>query len=222
MQRHQKQFVGSVRVVGGYQIIINKHLKVLIFCDNIYVTVSKIGKKPIAIPDGVEVQLKDGFLHFKGKEGNLELKSLPYIKVEIKDKQIQFTATADHKQARANWGTIASLTKNAIAGVKDGFSKKLQLEGIGYRASLEGNKNLVLTVGFSHPVKFEIPATVKVAVEKSIITISGFDKAAVGEVAAQIRRIKKPEPYQGKGIRYVGEVVRRKAGKKAATAATAS
>jgi len=178
---------------------------------------SKIGKKPIAIPDGVEVQLKDGVFHFKGKEGSLEIKSLPYVKAEIKDKQIQFTATADDKQARANWGTIASLTKNAIDGVKDGFNKKLQLEGVGYRASLEG-KNLVLTVGFSHPIKFETPAAVKITVEKSIISISGPSKALVGQVAAQIRKIKKPEPYQGKGIRYVGEVVRRKAGKKAAAA----
>lgn len=178
---------------------------------------SKIGKKPIAIPEGAEVQLKDGALFFKGKEGSLELRILPYIKTEIKDGQIQFTASADHKQARANWGTIASLTRNAIEGVKSGFGKKLQLEGVGYRASMEG-KNLVLTVGFSHPVKFEPPAEVKVSVEKSIISISGPSKILVGEVAAQIRRIKKPEPYQGKGIRYVGEVIRRKAGKKAAAA----
>lgn len=178
---------------------------------------SKIGKKPIAIPDGVEVQMKDGVLHFQGKEGELELKILPHIKTELKDKQIQFTATADHKQARANWGTVASLTKNAIAGVKEGFNKKLQLEGVGYRASMEG-KNLVLTVGFSHPIKFAPSADVKITVEKSIISVCGPSKALVGETAAQIRKIKKPEPYQGKGIRYVGEVIRRKAGKKAAAA----
>lgn len=196
-------------------------LKRLFFYDSIRVTVSKIGKKPITIPDDVEVRTKDGFLSFKGKEGGLELKIIPYINVEIKDKQLIFIPTASHKQARANWGTMASLAKNAIIGVKEGFSKKLQLEGIGYRASLEG-KSLLLNVGFSHPVKYELPANIKISVEKSIINISGFDKALVGEVAAQIRKIKKPEPYQGKGIRYFGEVIRRKAGKKATSVATAS
>ena len=179
------------------------------------VCMSKIGKKPIVVLEGVEVQLKDGVLHFKGKQGELELKLIPYISVEIKDKSLLFTSTASHKQARANWGTIAALAKNAIQGVSEGFSKKLQLEGIGYRANLEG-KNLVLNVGFSHPVKYEPLIGVKLSVEKNIITVSGLDRALVGEVAAQIRRIKKPEPYQGKGIRYFGEVIRRKAGKKAA------
>lgn len=178
---------------------------------------SKIGKKPIVIPEGVEVQPKDGLLSFKGKEGSLELRILPFTKIEIKENQISVSLTHKNKQSRANWGTMASLIKNALAGVKEGFSKKLQLEGIGYRVNMEG-KNLVLTVGFSHPIKYEPSAGIKVVVEKNIISISGVDKALVGEVAAQIRRIKKPEPYQGKGIRYVGEVVRRKAGKKAATA----
>ena len=109
---------------------------------------------------------------------------------------------------------MASLTAGAIEGVKQGFTKKLQIEGVGYRASLEG-KNLVLSIGFSHPIKFEPPANVKVTIEKNVITVFGPSKVQVGQAASQIRKFRKPDPYQGKGIRYVGEIVRRKAGKKA-------
>jgi large subunit ribosomal protein L6 len=112
---------------------------------------------------------------------------------------------------------MASLAKNAVMGAKEGFSKTLQLEGVGYRAALEG-RNLILGLGFSHPIKYNPPTGVKVAVEKNIITISGINKALVGEAAAKIRKFKKPDPYQGKGIRYQNEIIRRKAGKKAATA----
>jgi len=176
---------------------------------------SKLAKKPIVIPEGVQVNLADGVLNFSGKEGKLELKVLPYTAVEIKDNQIIVASGAEHKQARANWGTMAALIKTKIEGVAGGFGKVLELEGIGFRATMDG-KNLVLNVGFSHPVKYAPPADIKVVVEKNTIKISGADKALVGEVAAQIRRIWPPEPYQGKGIRYKGEVVRRKAGKKVA------
>ncbi len=178
---------------------------------------SKIGKKPITIPEGVEVQKKDDLLLFKGKEGNLELKLLPYINCQITDKEILFNVDKKHKQSLSNWGTIASLTKGAIQGVREGFVKKLKIEGVGYRASMEG-KNLVLSVGFSHPIKFEPPANVKISIEKNIITIFGPDKALVGESAARIRKVRKPDPYKGKGIRYEGEVVKLKAGKKAIAA----
>mgnify|MGYP001611029405 CR=1 FL=1 len=180
---------------------------------------SKIGKKPIEIPKDVEVQIKpaDGgtILAFKGKEGSMTLPLLPFISVDLKDGKLQFTAGKDHKQARSNWGTMASLARNAVEGVSKGFSKMLDIEGIGFRATIEG-ATLVLNVGFTHPVKFQPPAGVKVSVEKNAIKISGIDKNLVGEIASQIRRIKPPEPYQGKGIRYRGEVVRRKAGKKVA------
>ena len=178
---------------------------------------SKIGKKPVAILDGVEIQMKDGFLSFKGKEGTLQLKLLPYLKCEVKDKEINFSIDVKHKQSMANWGTMASLTKGAIQGVKEGYAKKLQVDGVGYRASIEG-KNLVLNVGFSHPVKFECPTDVKVSVEKNIIKVFGVNKGLVGEVAAKIRKIRKPDPYQGKGVKYEGEVIKLKAGKKAVAA----
>jgi large subunit ribosomal protein L6 len=124
------------------------------------------------------------------------------------------------RQAKANWGTMASLVKNALRGVTEGFEKKLQLEGIGYRAQVEGSK-VTLALGFSHPVEFPLPQGITASIAKNIMTISGISKELVGKIAAELRMLKKPEPYQGKGIRYVGEVVRRKAGKKAAVGAKA-
>ncbi len=180
---------------------------------------SKIGKKPVSIPSGVEVKIIDKKLEVKGKEGSLVLPILPYVKGEIKTgtkgNELVFSTDSVTKQARANWGTMASLAKNAIQGVNQGFSKILEIEGIGFKAVMQGDV-LVLSVGFTHPVKINIPTGIKIAVEKNIIKISGFDKALVGEAAANIRKVKKPEPYKGKGIRYKGEIVRRKAGKKVA------
>ena len=182
-------------------------------------TMSKLGRKPIEINSEIEAQLKDGVLFFKGKKGSFELRVLPFIKVELKDNKITLGVTEDNRQSRANLGTMAALTKNALSGVAQGFEKKLLLEGIGFRASMEG-KNLVLNVGFSHPVKFTPPEAISIVVEKNVVKVSGIDKFLVGEVAAQIRRIKKPEPYKGKGIRYEGEIIRKKAGKKAVGATT--
>lgn len=185
---------------------------------------SKIGKRPIAIPAGVEVKIEktpEGIIvKIKGKEGELALPLLEFLTVEIKDQNIYFTAIKNHFQARANWGTMAALTRNAVKGVAKKFEKILEIEGIGFRASIEGD-TLVLLVGFSHPVKFKASAGVTVTTEKNTIKISGIDCSAVGQAAAEIRSIKKPEPYQGKGIRYRGEVIRRKAGKKAAATTTA-
>lgn len=182
---------------------------------------SKVGKKPIVIPAGVNVTLKDSVLEISGKGGALALPVLPYTKVEIKDNQILVTVTDDEKQARSNWGTMRALAQNAVFGVNNGFSKELEIQGIGYRAAIEGNI-LVLNVGFTHQVKFPMPEGIKILVEKSHIKISGFNKNLVGEVAAKIRAIKKPEPYKGKGIRYKGEVVKLKAGKKVAGATGAA
>lgn len=176
---------------------------------------SKIGKKPIIIPEGVEVKEANGFLEFRGVKGVLKVEIFPYIKTQIKERQIFFSPRNESEKTRINWGTIRSLANNAVIGVSKGFNKKLEIEGIGYRANMEGN-TLVLNIGLSYPVKFIPPEGIDTSVEKNTIQISGIDKALVGRVAAQIRALKKPEPYKGKGIRYEGEVIRRKAGKKVA------
>ncbi len=182
---------------------------------------SRIGKRPVRIPDGVTLEIKGGMAHVKGTKGELSLPVLPYCSVEIKEaegkKEAQVTISDPGRQAQANWGTMASLLKNAFLGVTQGFEKKLQFEGIGYRATVEGEK-IVLALGFSHPINFPVPKGITAVMTKNIMSISGINKELVGKIAAEIRKLKKPEPYQGKGIRYVGEIVRRKAGKKAAAA----
>jgi large subunit ribosomal protein L6 len=178
---------------------------------------SKIGKQPIEIPEKAEVKEVDGFLEFKLGDKSASLKMLPLVKAEIKDGKITFSIEKDSKQSRSNWGTIRALSYNAIKGLSQNFEKTLEIEGVGYRALMEG-ENLVLNIGFSHPVKIIPPKEVKISVEKNTIKISGMDKALVGKIAADIRKKKKVEPYKGKGIRYQGEIVRRKAGKKMAAA----
>ncbi|MEK9154920.1 MAG: 50S ribosomal protein L6 [Patescibacteria group bacterium] len=179
---------------------------------------SKVGKKPIIIPEGVEAKVNNNILEFKGKNGAIFVKILPYIKFEIKDNSLSFEIEKDFKQSRSNWGTTRALAQNAIIGVKEGFSKNLELEGVGYKASMDGN-NLTLNLGFSHPIKVIPPQGIAISVEKNSIKISGIDKSLVGKIAAEIRAIKKPEPYKGKGIKYRGEIIRRKEGKKAASTA---
>ena len=179
---------------------------------------SRLAKKPIQIPEGVTVESKDGALVFKGAKGEQTIQEMQYVNVEIVDKNINVKTDKEFKQARANLGTMASHIRNAIAGVTQGFSKVLELEGVGYRATIQG-KTLILNLGFSHPVRFNPPEEVTITVEKSQITISGVDKQAVGQAAAEIRAMRKPEPYKGKGIHYKGEVIRRKSGKRAATTA---
>lgn len=178
---------------------------------------SKVGKKPIVIPKGVEVKEVNGVLEFKGKDTAISLRLLPFVNVQVEGDSLVFAIEEKTLQAKANWGTMRALAQNAVDGLTTGFQEVLELRGIGYRANLEGN-TLVLSVGFSHPVKFEIPAGLKVIVEKSNIVISGVDKAVVGQAAAKIRSIQKPNPYRGTGIRYKDEVVKLKAGKKAAGA----
>lgn len=178
---------------------------------------SKIGKKIIIIPDGVEVKPVDNILEIKGKNGAIKVAALPYVKFDIIDKTISFYISDNFKQAKSNWGTFRALVQNAITGVSAGFVKTLEIEGVGYRALLDGN-NLILNMGFSHPVKMITPEGIKISVEKNIIKISGADKFLVGKIAAEIRAIKKPEPYKGKGIKYQGEIIKRKEGKKVAGA----
>ncbi len=180
---------------------------------------SKIGKKPIVIPEGVTVTKGSGVVECSGKLGKISIPMLPYIAVEVSGSTVTVRPTEERGQAAANWGTMASLIKSAIMGVTDGFTRILEIEGIGFRATMEG-ESLVLNVGFTHPVKFQPKPGIKITVLKNAITVSGLSKAAVGQTAAHIRSLKKPEPYKGKGIHYAGEVIRRKAGKKVAGAGT--
>ncbi len=182
---------------------------------------SRIGKQPINIPDGVEVKIKDSLIKIKGPKGELTQEILPGIKVEVKDsdtegiRKIIVSLEKKTKDSAAFWGLLRTLISNMIEGVIEGYQKQLEVEGVGYRVVLEGNK-LVLSLGFSHSVEVTAPQGIEFKVEKNLITVSGIDKQLVGQVAANIRAKKKPEPYKGKGIHYLGEVIRRKAGKKAA------
>lgn len=179
---------------------------------------SRIGKKPIVIPSGVEVAVSSGTLSVKGKGGTLTRTLHPAVSISVSGNEVSVSPTRETRLANALWGTYAAHVRNMIHGVTEPFVKKLQIEGIGYRAELSG-ATISLQIGFSHPVKAAIPEGLKVTIEKNIITISGADKEAVGQFAAVVRAKKEPEPYKGKGIRYEGEVVRQKQGKKATSTA---
>jgi large subunit ribosomal protein L6 len=181
---------------------------------------SKIGKNAIAIPDKTDVTVVDGLLTVKGPLGSISKQVNPLVDIVVADKKVTVTPVNSTKLSRSLWGTYASHIKNMLKGVTAKYEKKLTLEGIGYRVELAG-KSLKFAVGFSHPVLLPLPAGVDVAVEKNAMTVSGVDKEAVGQFAAVIRAVKPPEPYKGKGIRYVGEYVRQKQGKKAAAAGAA-
>ena len=175
---------------------------------------SRIGSQKITIPDGVQVSFQDSILTVKGPKGELTRKVRDEIAFTITDKEIAVERKAKTRLANGLWGTYASHAKNMIAGVTEGYKKELEVRGIGYRVEMKGTQ-LVLHVGFSHPVVFDVPEGLQVGVQDVTITIEGFDKEKVGQFAAQVRRVKKPDPYKDKGVRYVGEVVRRKQGKKA-------
>lgn len=179
---------------------------------------SRTGKLPIAIPAGTEVSVVSNELVVKGKGGTLKRSLHPAVLVSVENGTVTVTPREKNRLARALWGTYAAHVRNMVKGVNEAFVKKLQIEGIGFRAELSG-KQLKLMVGFSHPVIVTIPEGITVAVDKNIVSISGADKEKVGGFAASVRDIKKPEPYKGKGIRYENEVVRQKQGKKAAAAA---
>lgn len=172
---------------------------------------SRIGIKPIKLESGVTVQITDE-IKVDGPKGSL-IVALPHgVKVTQKDDTLSVARVSDSKIYRALHGTVRSLLQNAITGVSQGFEKKLELVGIGYRGVVEGNK-LILQLGYTHPVEFEIPEHISAKIEKNIITISGHNKQQIGQFAAEIRAARKPEPYKGKGVRYVGELVRMKQGK---------
>ena len=178
---------------------------------------SRIGKLQIQIPAGTEVSVATDAVTVKGKGDTLVKALHPGVKVTVENGAVSVNPANNSRLAKALWGTYASHIKNMIAGVNTPFVKKLQVEGIGFRAEVAG-KNLKLALGFSHPILVAIPDGVTTAVDKNIITISGANKEAVGQFAASVRELKKPEPYKGKGIRYEGEVIIRKQGKKAAAA----
>ena len=175
---------------------------------------SRLGKQPIAIPAGVEVTFANGLITVKGPKGTLTEMIRPTVTVTIADNVITLTPTAQTKEARALWGTYGAIIRNLIEGVTAGFTKILEIEGVGYRAEASGQK-LTISVGFSHPVVLMVPEGLTTTVEKNVITVTGADKHAVGQFAANVRKVKKPEPYKGKGIRYRGEHIIRKQGKKA-------
>lgn len=177
---------------------------------------SRIAKQPIPIPKGVEVKLDASVLSVKGPKGSLTRDVKPDVVILIDAENVVLKPKDDTSIfSRALWGTYASHVKNMIAGVTEGYAKKLILEGVGFKSEVKG-KELVLALGFSHGVNVAIPEGLTVTAEKNVITISGTDKEAVGQFAAKVRAMKKPEPYKGKGFRYDGEVIRRKQGKKAA------
>lgn len=174
---------------------------------------SRIGKMPIAIPSGVDVQLSGNVIRVKGPKGSLERELHPEMQVTVEDGQIVVNRPSDEKHHRSLHGLTRTLIANMVHGVTEGFEKRLEIHGVGYRAAKQGNK-LVLTVGHSHPVEFEQPQGIEIEVPApNRITVRGIDKEQVGELAANIRAVRKPEPYLGKGIRYEGERIHRKAGK---------
>ncbi|MEW6611091.1 MAG: 50S ribosomal protein L6 [Patescibacteria group bacterium] len=183
---------------------------------------SRIGKKPILIPQGVTVDSKEQLVVVKGPKGDLSLRLHPHVYVKKEgDTLVVTVSNPAAKDDKALWGLSARLLGNMMKGVTQGYEKRLEINGVGYRAAVEGEK-LALNLGFSHPVSFSLPPGITASVEKNVITIKGIEKQLVGEIAAQIRALRPPEPYKGKGIKYEGEVIRRKAGKqvKAAGAGT--
>ena len=175
---------------------------------------SRVGKKPIEIPKEVQIKIEGQKIVISGPKGTLEREFRPEIGFEIKERKIFVFPKIESKITKALWGTYRQLVSNMIEGVVKGYEKKLEIEGLGYKATMEG-ENLVLRVGFSHPVIITPPKGIKISVEKNIITVSGIDKELVGQVAANIKKVKPAEPYKGKGIKYLGEKIRRKVGKKA-------
>ncbi len=173
---------------------------------------SRIGKEPINIPGGVEIKLDRYRIQVKGPKGELSVDLHSKVNVNMDKQAIQLNRVDNSRTAREQWGLRRTLISNAVLGVSKGFQKTLEVVGVGYKVDLQG-KTIVLNVGYSHPVKIDLPKDIDAKVEKNKITLSGIDKQAVGEMAAVIRRVRPPEPYKGKGIKYENEQIRRKAGK---------
>lgn len=179
---------------------------------------SHIGKQPIVLPTGVTVQVNDGLVVVKGPKGELTFKHHPAISVSVENNQIVCRIEKSSKRSAALWGTTRARLNNLVKGVAEGFSRALELHGVGYRAAVKGS-TLELSLGFSHPVQVTAPAGITFSVVKEVLTVQGINNEVVGQIAADIRKIRPPEPYKGKGIRYVGEKIQRKVGKVVGTTA---
>ncbi|MFY9287287.1 MAG: 50S ribosomal protein L6 [Alphaproteobacteria bacterium] len=175
---------------------------------------SRVGKYPVALPQGVTAEVKGQNIAVKGKMGNLSLVAPAEVEVKVADGKVAVAMRQDTARARVLWGTTRNNINNMVKGVTDGFKETLEIEGVGFKAAMQG-KDLIMQLGFSHEVKFHPPEGITIKAEKpTVISISGMDRQKVGQVAAEIRGMKKPEPYKGKGIKYQGERIRRKEGKK--------
>jgi large subunit ribosomal protein L6 len=174
--------------------------------------VSRVGKQPIQVPSGVTVTVDNGFVTVNGSKGSLQQPMLPGIKVSQEEGSVLVSRQNDEAVNRARHGLMRSLLNNMVNGVSQGFEKKLEINGVGYRVQQQG-QDLKFNLGFSHDVIYKVPQGIQIAIEQNVITVSGIDKQQVGQVAAEIRALKKPEPYKGKGIKYVGERIIRKSGK---------
>jgi len=175
---------------------------------------SRIGKQPVSIPSGIEVNVNGSVITFKKGNVTKELDTKGYVNVSVESDAIIFTPKGDARADRAFWGTFRSLAQNIIVGLTDGYTKQLEINGVGYKAAVQGSK-LVLNLGHSHPINYDFPKDVQITVEKNIVTIKGDDKQVIGQIAAEIRSFRPPEPYKGKGVKYVEEHIIRKAGKTA-------
>ena len=175
---------------------------------------SRIGRKPITVPAGVTVDQQDRHIKVTGSKGTLELDLLPGIKLVQEAGVLTLTKEVETPETQRSYGLMRTLVDNMVTGVSQGFSRSLEINGVGFRANVAGN-TINLSLGFSHPVEFVLPQGVEAKMEKNVITLTGYDKQVVGQAAANLRALKKPEPYKGKGIKYVEERIRRKAGKTA-------
>ncbi len=173
---------------------------------------SRIGKVPVSVPEKVEVKVNGAHVSVKGPNGQLEYTFTDKVSIELKDKEVTVAPANESKEARALWGTTRSLISNMITGVSTGFTKSLEFNGVGYKATVSGS-TLTLNLGYSHPIDYALPQGVTAKVTKNVIDIAGCDKELVGFVAAKVRSFRPPEPYKGKGIKYVDETILRKAGK---------
>jgi large subunit ribosomal protein L6 len=173
---------------------------------------SRIGKNPINIPEGITFEIDKKVVRIKNQKDVLEVNLFPDIKISQVDNNILVERSSEDRQVRAMHGTIRQLIASAVTGLSDGFSKELELIGVGYQANMQDSR-LVLQLGYSHDIIFEPPEGITITAKKNLITVTGFDKQLVGAVSAKVRSFRKPEPYKGKGIRYMGEHVRRKQGK---------
>lgn len=175
---------------------------------------SRIGKLPVQIPDNVTLEIKDNVVTAKGPRGELSVDVDPKIKLEQEEGRLKVIRPSDEKEYRAMHGLYRALIANIVQGVTEGYEKRLEISGVGFRALMNG-KNLILSVGLSHDIVFKPPEDIEFGVEKNVIIVRGINKQVVGQIAAKIRSLRPPEPYKGKGIRYQGEYIRRKAGKSA-------